>query len=238
MKPRRSFFKKMAALYLASSQLSAMVEDDKSMLIDYKLAQNGSIESNVEDDTLNSVDGDSQDMFINQQISDFKKNKNETLRHHLNKQERVSNGNYLLKLYNPDTGEILVSRFSKRDKLPFEEHMKINYFLRDFREDKTKPFSENLIKSLGEILSQSDGSYMVIHSGYRTQRTNDFLANLGFYVSKNSYHMKAKAIDFSIVGIDNVDTYQLARKLHSGGIGYYPTFIHIDEGRQRKWFIT
>jgi uncharacterized protein YcbK (DUF882 family) len=56
-------------------------------------------------------------------------------------------------------------------------------------------------------------------------------------VARNSYHMKAMALDVRLPGGRVSDLCRLARSLGAGGVGYYPrsNFVHIDSGPVRYW---
>jgi uncharacterized protein YcbK (DUF882 family) len=49
--------------------------------------------------------------------------------------------------------------------------------------------------------------------------------------------MYGKAIDIRIPGYSTRQLRNVARKMKTGGVGYYPksNFIHIDTGRVRYW---
>jgi uncharacterized protein YcbK (DUF882 family) len=56
-------------------------------------------------------------------------------------------------------------------------------------------------------------------------------------VAKNSFHLKARAIDINLPGTELKDLKKLAKFLQRGGVGYYPKsgFMHIDTGPIRYW---
>lgn len=146
---------------------------------------------------------------------------------------------YLLKMYNPNTEEVLVSRFDKYKKIPKRELLKISYFLRDFHSGKVKEFDEKLIKYLAEVLEKTKrGKYIVVHSAYRTKYTNILLRERGYKTATKSMHIKAKAIDFHISGFSAFNSYKIARKINPGGLGFYKDqkFIHMDTGKRRFWY--
>lgn len=70
-------------------------------------------------------------------------------------------------------------------------------------------------------------------SGYRSRGTNDSTEG----AAKNSYHMRAGAVDLRIRGVPADYLARLAQLLKSGGVGFYPSsnFIHVDVGRVRTW---
>jgi len=76
---------------------------------------------------------------------------------------------------------------------------------------------------------------ITIISGYRSSIYNRLLRSLGRNVSKKSMHLKGRAIDFTIEGIDNRKLTRSAKTFKAGGVGRYPEFVHIDIGKIRYW---
>jgi len=77
-----------------------------------------------------------------------------------------------------------------------------------------------------------------ILSGYRAPSTNNYLRHHSSGVAKNSYHVKAMAVDIHIDGMRLSKQRDLIRGInHSGGVGYYPNsgFVHTDVGPKRSW---
>ena len=74
-------------------------------------------------------------------------------------------------------------------------------------------------------------------SGYRSPKTNQMLAKLSSGVARNSYHMRGRAIDLRIPGVDTTKLRDIGVHLGVGGVGYYPTsdFVHLDTGPKRQW---
>jgi uncharacterized protein YcbK (DUF882 family) len=50
-------------------------------------------------------------------------------------------------------------------------------------------------------------------------------------------HTQGKAIDLRVQGVSLKDLRDAARRIKSGGVGYYPRdrFIHVDTGPVRSW---
>jgi len=77
-----------------------------------------------------------------------------------------------------------------------------------------------------------------ILSGYRAPSTNNYLRKHSYGVAKNSYHVKAEAVDIHIDGMRLSKQRDLIRGInYNGGVGYYPNsgFIHTDVGPKRSW---
>jgi uncharacterized protein YcbK (DUF882 family) len=75
---------------------------------------------------------------------------------------------------------------------------------------------------------------ITINSGCRCKEYNDLIGG-----SKNSQHVKCRAVDFYIKGEDTFELYVHVRDTYPdiGGIGRYPNFIHIDTrtGYKARW---
>ena len=56
-------------------------------------------------------------------------------------------------------------------------------------------------------------------------------------VATNSFHIRGKAIDFSIEGLSSNQVFELARSCSSGGVGGYSSFVHMDTGPRRSWTV-
>ena len=115
----------------------------------------------------------------------------------------------------------------------------LDYFFRDWRENKTIRMDRGVIKNFLNICESLLGSErdleIDITSGYRTKKTNDKLRQHNSRVAKNSMHLIGRAIDFKVRNrsIENLET--VAKKLTPGGLGVYSGFIHIDTGPYRRW---
>lgn len=72
------------------------------------------------------------------------------------------------------------------------------------------------------------GKDIRINSGYRTPSYNAGLAKKSKKVAKNSYHMRGCAADITISGVKPKEIYGFVDSFHQGGLGLYPTFVHVD----------
>ena len=115
----------------------------------------------------------------------------------------------------------------------------VSRFMRDWRRNEVKPFDANAVVGMLEIQEQArrngfSGDVRFL-SGYRSRATNDAIRAAGANAARNSLHIQAKAIDFSLPGVSIRDTIRLSKGLHIGGVGGYDSFVHIDTGRVRFW---
>jgi uncharacterized protein YcbK (DUF882 family) len=143
-----------------------------------------------------------------------------------------------IKLYNIHTGEHLKATYWSKDHFVKSELHKINHFLRDYRTGETQNMDIKLLDLLYSIQLIRDTSkpFQVV-SGYRSPKTNEMLRRRSEGVAKNSFHLKARAIDINLPGTELKDLKKLAKFLQRGGVGYYPKsgFMHIDTGPIRYW---
>lgn len=147
----------------------------------------------------------------------------------------------VLSLFNTHTGERLRTAYCCNGAYQPEALLRINYILRDFRQNEIKPIDPALLDLLYELGGTlgSDQPFHVI-SGYRSPATNSLLrgksgAHTG--VATQSLHMVGKAIDIRLPGVTLGHLREAARSLKLGGVGYYPAsnFVHVDTGRVRQW---
>lgn len=109
------------------------------------------------------------------------------------------------------------------------------YLLRDVRAERVTRMDLRLIHLLFGIQAwmRAVGIRQPLHvsSGYRTPETN--AATEGAAV--HSQHLSGKAADFAVEGVPSAVLARLALKFGAGGVGVYPTFVHVDTGPVRTW---
>ena len=146
--------------------------------------------------------------------------------------------NFDLKLVNANTGEIILKKIRMASLTNGINYSDLDYFFRDWRENKIIKMNRQVIDILFKIsersLGSSDSLTLDITSGYRTKKTNSYLRKISKNVAKNSLHMKGKAIDFSISGVSNGKLNNIAKDHAVGGLGVYKNFVHIDSGPFRR----
>jgi len=143
-----------------------------------------------------------------------------------------------IKLYNIHTQEHLKATYWSKDHIVESEMKKINHFLRDFRTGDQQEMDPKLLDQLYaiQLIRDTNKAFQVI-SGYRSPKTNAMLNKTTEGVAKNSFHVKAQAIDINLPGTELKNLKKLAKFLQRGGVGYYPKsgFMHIDTGPIRYW---
>ena len=157
----------------------------------------------------------------------------------IRKSQYMPKRNFDLKLVNVNTGEIILKKIRIASLNYGIKYADLDYFFRDWRENKIIQMNRQVIDILFKISEESLGSgnsiSVDITSGYRTEKTNSYLSKISKNVAKNSLHMKGKAIDFSIAGISNGKLNNIAKEHAVGGLGVYKNFVHIDSGPLRRW---
>jgi len=127
--------------------------------------------------------------------------------------------------------------FKRNGRYDDEGLKKLNYFLRDWRNDEQTRMDPQLFDILWEV-SREVGTKESIHivSSYRSPATNSMLRRRSRGVAKFSQHMLGKAIDFKIPGVAVEDLRVAGLRLQRGGVGFYPgSFVHMDVGSVRHW---
>lgn len=117
--------------------------------------------------------------------------------------------------------------------------LEVNRYLRDFRTGEVHAIDPGVLDILFELQCRTVGRCQPFHviSGYRSPRTNAMLRKRSSGVAKHSLHMRGKAIDIRLPGVETKHLYQIAWNLQRGGVGLYSQsdFIHVDTGRIRTW---
>ncbi len=144
----------------------------------------------------------------------------------------------VLRFDNLHTGETLKTEFFDGHRYNRSELARLNYFFRDFRQNKIKMIDPTLFDQiyLLQIMMGINKPVQLI-SGYRSLATNNRLRQASGGVAKHSYHTRGQAMDFHIDGVQLAHVRKAALKMRAGGVGFYPrsNFIHIDTGPVRTW---
>ena len=109
------------------------------------------------------------------------------------------------------------------------------YLLRDVRADRVTRVDVKLIHLLFGMQAWMRAvgirQPLRVHSGYRTPETHADTEGAAVH----SRHLTGQAADFTVGGIPSAVLAKLAGRFHAGGVGGYPTFIHVDTGPVRAW---
>jgi uncharacterized protein YcbK (DUF882 family) len=145
-----------------------------------------------------------------------------------------------LKLHFTHTNERAEVTFKRNGRYIKEGLNKINWILRDWRQNQATEMDPRLLDLLWEVYQQS-GSRAYIHviSAYRSPATNNMLRSRSSGVADNSQHTRGRAIDFFLPDVSPARLRELGLRRHGGGVGYYPRsgspFVHLDTGSVRHW---
>jgi uncharacterized protein YcbK (DUF882 family) len=143
-----------------------------------------------------------------------------------------------ISLDNVHTGEALDAVYWADDYYIPQTMKRVAWVLRDFHSGDVHPIDPKLLDLLARLQEKlrSDEPFMVT-SGYRSPRTNAWLAEVNEGVAAHSLHMQGMAVDVSLRQRRLTDLHDAALDLQGGGVGYYPAsgFVHVDVGPVRRW---
>ena len=151
-----------------------------------------------------------------------------------------SQGDRTLFLHHTHTGETARFTFKRNGKYDQAVLRQMNVFLADWRTKEPTRMDPALFDLLWEVYQEVGGTqpYNIV-SSYRSPKTNKMLAAKSSGVADNSQHMKGKAMDVFIPGVNLSKLRAAAMRHQVGGVGYYPTsgspFVHMDTGNVRAW---
>ena len=153
---------------------------------------------------------------------------------------QVDKGSRTLYLHHTHTGETAYFTFKRNGKYDQAVLQQMNVFLADWRtKDRTK-MDPALFDLLWEVYQEVGATqpYNIV-SSYRAPKTNAMLRAKSSGVAENSQHMRGKAMDVFIPGVNLAKLRAAAMRHQVGGVGYYPTsgspFVHMDTGNVRAW---
>lgn len=119
-----------------------------------------------------------------------------------------------------------------------------NFALHEFRcndgTDVPAEYMDNvqLLADNLQIIREEINKPMILISGYRSPEYNKSIGS-----RPTSQHRLAKAADIVIKDIAPVELWKIIlrlikeKKIHSGGVGLYTTFVHYDvRGRNARWY--
>ncbi|HQZ14111.1 MAG TPA: DUF882 domain-containing protein [Devosia sp.] len=144
---------------------------------------------------------------------------------------------YLRHTHTGETGHFTYKRNGKFDTRVLKD---LNVFLADWRTKDATKMDPALFDLLWAVYRDVRATQPInIVSSYRSPKTNAMLASRSSAVADNSQHMKGKALDFFIPGVNLTKLRETAMRHQVGGVGYYPTsgspFVHLDTGSVRAW---
>lgn len=139
-------------------------------------------------------------------------------------------------LYRPSTKETVRAVYWANGALVPDGYIKICKLLRDTHRNQAVQFDLVTLDIARGVQGWLEGNSMnrpiIINSGYRHPLTNAAEGGV-----RNSFHVKAMALDIRIQGVSSESVGRFGQYLSGGGVGYYPgkNFTHLDRGRVRVW---
>lgn len=154
-------------------------------------------------------------------------------------QNAVANGDTrTLYLFNNNTGESGTFTFKREGRYDPEALKKLNWFLRDWRHSEPTDMDPELFDLVWEVYREVGAKEgITVLSGYRSPATNSMLRSRSKAVAEQSQHMRGKAMDFYMPGVELSTIRVTGLRMQRGGVGFYPgnNFVHLDTGSIRHW---
>ena len=145
-----------------------------------------------------------------------------------------------LKIYHLHTHEKATIVFKRNGRYDPAGLKKLNYILRDWRQNEPTRMDPRLFDLIWEVYQKSGShDYINVVCGYRAPETNAMLRSRSRGVAEKSQHILGKAMDFYIPDVSLRKVREIGMKFQVGGVGFYPTsgspFVHMDVGGVRAW---
>lgn len=145
-----------------------------------------------------------------------------------------------ISMHHIHTDETITITYKKDGKYDPEALKKLNWFLRDWRENRATEMDPHTIDLLWEMHTELGSKVPIdIICGFRSEKTNSMLRRTVGGQAKQSKHMTGQAIDATFPDVPLKQMRWSAAIRQVGGIGYYPTsgvpFVHVDTGPVRAW---
>ena len=145
-----------------------------------------------------------------------------------------------ISFYHIHTNETLTVTYKKDGHFIPEAMQKINWIMRDWRENESIAIDPETIDLAWEMHNELGSREPInIICGYRSRDTNEMLRKTRGGQASQSQHITGRAIDITFPDIPLRQLRYSAMIRERGGVGYYPTsalpFVHIDTSRVRAW---
>ncbi len=151
----------------------------------------------------------------------------------------VANGDTrTLNLYHAHTGESIQATFRVNGAYDPAVLEKLNYFLRDWRNNDVTHMDPRLFDVVWEVYRTAGATQPIqVVSAYRSPETNAMLRARSHAVAEFSQHILGKAMDTTMPGMSMEQIREIGMRLQRGGVGYYSreNFVHLDVGNVRYW---
>jgi uncharacterized protein YcbK (DUF882 family) len=151
----------------------------------------------------------------------------------------VANGDTrTLSLFHSHTGESIDATFRVNGSYDPAVLEKLNYFLRDWRNNDRAHMDPRLFDVVWEAYRTAGATQpIIIISAYRSPETNAMLRARSHAVAEHSQHILGKAMDTRAPGLSMEQIREIGMRMQRGGVGYYQreNFVHLDVGNVRHW---
>jgi uncharacterized protein YcbK (DUF882 family) len=151
----------------------------------------------------------------------------------------VANGDTrTLNLYHTHTGESIQATFRVNGSYDSAVLEKLNYFLRDWRNNDRTRMDPRLFDVIWEVYRTAGATQPIaIVSAYRSPQTNAMLRSRSRGVAEHSQHILGRAMDTTMPGMSMEKIREIGIRLQRGGVGWYPgsNFVHLDVASVRAW---
>jgi len=151
----------------------------------------------------------------------------------------ISRVDSYLDITNAHTGERVALRFMEDGQTSRRALRRLDWVFRDWRDGENPDMDPRIYWGLAALSSTARGQghsgRITLLSGFRTPQTTRLLQSQSGGASSNSYHMKRRAADIRLEGVDMEQIAAMAEWLQVGGVGRYAGFTHIDSGPIRTW---
>jgi uncharacterized protein YcbK (DUF882 family) len=111
----------------------------------------------------------------------------------------------------------------------------LDWLMRDVQAEEVHPIDLRVYYLLAVVQAQFAGRPIFVTSGYRTEATNERLRREGIDAARHSFHLRGRAVDIQVPGVASRTLARFGLLLGVGGVGAYPTFVHLDTGPRRTW---
>ena len=144
-----------------------------------------------------------------------------------------------LDITNAHTNERVALRFAQDGRTSDRALRRLDWLFRDWRQGTDPEIDRRVYWGLAALADQAriqgHSGQMTLLSGYRTKRTNNMLRSRGAGAASNSYHLRRRAADIRIEGVEPGQVADWAEWMQVGGVGRYANFTHVDSGPIRGW---
>jgi len=151
----------------------------------------------------------------------------------------VANGDTrTLNLYHSHSRESIQATFRVNGAYDPAVLQKLNYFLRDWRNNDQTRMDPRLFDVIWEVYRTAGATQpVVIVSAYRSPQTNAMLRRRSRGVAEHSQHILGRAMDTTMPGMPMERIREIGMRLQRGGVGWYPSsnFVHLDVAGVRAW---